>query len=124
MPSGARDRAIQGNDEDNTLEGFAKRTAEETALGVFSGLPVVRDIAKSIAEGGDYKISPLEQAGQSFVTTTRMPIAWPPASRSASMRYRPLRILQGMPSVCRSRSLQQRLNSSGITRMATLIRKA
>jgi hypothetical protein len=58
-------------DEDNTLGGFARRTAEETALGMVSGLPVFRDMAKSIAEGGEYKFTPLEEAGQSFVTTTR-----------------------------------------------------
>ncbi|MDR3798423.1 MAG: hypothetical protein P4K93_09735 [Terracidiphilus sp.] len=61
----------QSEDDDNTLGGFAKRTAEETALGMVAGLPVFRDIAKSVAEGGDYKFTPLEQAGQSFVTTTR-----------------------------------------------------
>jgi hypothetical protein len=61
----------QDQDADNTLGGFAKRTAEETALGIVSGLPVFRDIATSLAEGRDYKFTPLEEAGQSFVTTTR-----------------------------------------------------
>jgi hypothetical protein len=60
----------QGSDEDNTLGGFAKRTAEETALGMVSGLPVFRDLASSLAEGRDYKFTPLEDAGRSFVTTT------------------------------------------------------
>lgn len=61
----------QNKDDDNTLDGFAKRTAEETALGMVAGLPVFRDIATSVAEGRDYKLTPLEEAGQSFVTTTR-----------------------------------------------------
>ncbi len=61
----------QNKDDDNTLAGFARRTAEETALGMVSGLPVFRDMATAAVEGRDYKISPLEEAGQSFVTTTR-----------------------------------------------------
>lgn len=68
----------QNGDEEggNTLENFAKRAAGETALGILAGLPVFRDLAKSVAEGRGYKFTPLEDAGQDFVTTTRDAYHW------------------------------------------------
>jgi hypothetical protein len=53
--------------EDGTLEGFAKKTAEEIGLGFVSGVPVFRDMANAYVNGRDYTISPLEQGFKSIV---------------------------------------------------------
>jgi hypothetical protein len=53
--------------EDGTLEGFVKKTAEEIGLGFVSGVPVFRDMANAYVNGRDYTISPLEQGFKSIV---------------------------------------------------------
>jgi hypothetical protein len=59
----------QKKDDDGDLGGFAKRVAEEIGAGTVSGVPVFRDLASAMANGRDYTFTPIEQVGQSLVTS-------------------------------------------------------
>jgi len=59
----------QEKEQDNTLEGFLKTTAEDIGLGLVSGVPILRDLATAAVRGRDYAFTPIEQAGNTFVHT-------------------------------------------------------
>ena len=58
-------------EDESTLDGFLGHLGKEMGLGFVSGVPVLRDLASACANGRDYTITPLEQAGKSIVTAAR-----------------------------------------------------
>jgi len=55
--------------DDGSLAAYMKQVGEEVGLGLFSGVPIVRDFANAVVNGRDYTITPMEQAGKAVVTT-------------------------------------------------------
>lgn len=56
--------------DDGTLGGSVERMAEDVGLGLFSGIPIFRDMASAIASGRDYTFTPVERVFETAYKTT------------------------------------------------------
>lgn len=71
MPQIAHSLLSSHQPDDKSLEGYLEQMGEGIAMGFVSGVPVLRDIANSAVHGGDYAISPLENAVNTGLKTLK-----------------------------------------------------